>query len=115
MIGRAGLIVGLAWGWHVSGSSTWPRLLWVSLTLALAAGLLAVGRVGAPPDRASDGAARRQGLVPPWTWSAERLVGLAILDLGLAVGTAVTFEPVRLAVLPPAWAMSLKRGRSPGR
>jgi hypothetical protein len=52
VIGLTGLGVGLTWGWYLSGSSTWPRLLWVSLVFALAAGLLAVGRVGAPPTHA---------------------------------------------------------------
>ncbi len=92
VIGLTGLCVGLAWGWHLSGSSTWPRLLWVSLVFALAAGLLAVGRVGAPPTSALDGPGWRQALVPPWLWSAERLVGFAILNLGLAVGIPATFD-----------------------
>lgn len=59
---------------------------------ALAAGLLAVGRVGAPHPGALDGRGWRQALVPPWLWSAERLVGFAILNIGLAVGIPTTFD-----------------------
>lgn len=53
--GLTGLGLGLAWGEHMSGSTTWPRLLWVSLGTGLAAGLLAVGRAGAPPGDAFKG------------------------------------------------------------
>ena len=91
-LGLTGLAVGLAWGWHLSGSQSWPRLLWVSLVLALAAGLLAAGRAGAPPADRSYVLARRRLPVPPWLWSAERLVGFAILNLGLAVGIPATFR-----------------------
>lgn len=89
-----GLGAGLSWGWHVSGSPTWPQLLWVSLVLALAAGMLAAGRAGAPPEpaQALGDVVWRRALLPPWLWPAERLVGLAILNLGLAVGITMTFD-----------------------
>lgn len=90
--GLTGALGGLAWTRYVSGPSPVPRLPWVSLVLALAAVLLAAGRAGAPPPAAPVGGRWRRVLVPPWSWSAERLVGLAVL-LGLAAGVAAASWP----------------------
>ena len=56
--GLAGLAFGVGWGVHLSGSPAWPRLLWVSLALAVAGVLLAAGRAGAPVLAAPAGRAR---------------------------------------------------------
>ena len=74
-----------------------PRLLWVSLAVALTAALLAVSRVGAPPASGVDDSAWRQALVPLWLWSTERLVGFMILNLGLTAKIPLTFSPGRLS------------------
>ncbi len=90
----SGLGFGLVWGYALRGGPTWPRLLWVSLALGAAALLLAAGRAGAqqPPVGAGTRLWRR-ALVPPWLWSAERLVGVAVLNGALALGIASAFRP----------------------
>ena len=92
--GLVGLGFGLAWGTALSGGATWPRLLWVSLSLGAAALLLAAGRAGAPAQHDTRSAPWRRALVPPWRWSAERLVGVAVLNGALALGIVLTFRPV---------------------
>lgn len=91
---------GSAWGHHLTGGSSWPKLLWVSLLLGGTALVLAAGRAGAAADGAS--AERRQPalrdlLAPPWRWSAERLVGFTIINAGIAAGIALSFRPAGLA------------------
>lgn len=76
---------GLFWGAHLSGGAHWPRLLWVSLSLAVAAAAWATGR--------ERGAGWERPFALPWTWSAERLYGFAALNVALAAGIAVTFRP----------------------
>ena len=91
--GLCGLGVGLAWGLYLRGADTWPRLLWVSLVVALVALLVAAGRQGAPNEatiRRSSG--WRRSLLPPWLWPAERLLALAVLNGGIAVGIVLTFR-----------------------
>jgi hypothetical protein len=83
-----GLGIGLAWGHHLSGSATWPKLLWVSLGLAAAALVLAPSR----PAGVAAGSLWRQALTPPWRWPASRLVGFAVLNLAIAAGIALTFR-----------------------
>jgi hypothetical protein len=83
----AGLGVGLAWGQHLSGGAHWPKLLWVSLVLAVAAAVLA----GRRPR--GQGAGWEQPLSPPWRWTAERLFGFCLLNLALATGILLTFRP----------------------
>lgn len=91
--GLCGLSAGLAWGWHLRGADTWPRLLWVSLVVALVALLVAAGRQGAPDEATARGRSGwRRSLLPPWLWPAERLLALAILNASLAVGIISTFR-----------------------
>lgn len=92
--GACGLGIGLGWGFYLRGADTWPRLLWVSLVIALVAALIAVGRKGAPDEVAARGRRGwRRSLVPPWLWPAERLVALAVLNISLAAGIVATFRP----------------------
>jgi hypothetical protein len=86
----AGLAFGAFWGDHLDGHAHWPRLLWVSLTLAVGAAALAIGRLDAPETVASRW---RSLLVPPWRWPRDRLVGLVLINIGVAVGIAATFRP----------------------
>lgn len=93
VIGLCGLGGGLAWGLYLRGADTWPRLLWVSLVVALVALLMAADRQGAPDEARTRGRSGwRRSLLPPWLWPAERLVALAILNGGLAVGIVLTFR-----------------------
>jgi hypothetical protein len=94
-----GALVGLGFGWqwghHLTGGSSWPKLLWVSLVLGVAALALAVGRAGSPaePSRSGDQQSGWAALVAvPWRWSVERLVGFAIINAGIAVGIVASFH-----------------------
>jgi hypothetical protein len=84
----AGLGLGAAWGAHLAGGETWPKLFWVSIALGLGAFALAIARadVVRPPSLAV-----RDLLSPPWKWESERLMGFALINAGLAVGIAITF------------------------
>lgn len=85
---------GLVWGDHLSGHATWPKLLWVSLALATAALMAAVTRAANPAGASpAEGSALRQALAPPWRWHADRLVGFVVLNLAIAVGIALAFDP----------------------
>lgn len=92
--GLAGFGFGLAWGDHLSGNATWPKLLWVSLGLAAAALIAAVTRAAKPAAAGPvKGYALRQALTPPWRWHADRLVGFVVLNLAIAGGIALAFDP----------------------
>lgn len=97
LIGSAG---GAAWGAHLRDGETWPRLLWVSLVLAAIALVLAVGRQGAESQPRGTGrgfrAVSREVVLPPWRWGAERLVGFALINLGISVGIFALQAPARL-------------------
>lgn len=82
-----GLGFGVLWGDHLSGQATWPRLLWVSLGLAVVALMGALVRTARPAP--ANGAV----LVVPWRWPADRLYGLVALNLAIAGGIAVGFQP----------------------
>lgn len=95
-----GAAFGVVWGLHLLDAPSWPRLLWVSLALAASAGVLAVGRAGARdqpsarrgrwPDVLADVAS------PPWRWGAERLLGFALINVGIAAGILAVQAPARL-------------------
>lgn len=101
-IGRAvvgGLIgfgFGLAWGDHLSGQSTWPKLLWVSLALAGVALVFAVraaGRPAAGAPTAIVGETWRDLMTPPWRWRPDRLLGFVVINLAIAGGIGLAFSP----------------------
>lgn len=88
----AGLGLGWLWGAHLVGNETWPKLFWVSIALGLVAFAYAMSRpAGFAPqaDRFSITAL----VTPPWKWEAERLVGFAIINAGIALGIALAFGP----------------------
>jgi hypothetical protein len=101
----AGAAFGVAWGTHLQGAQTWPRLLWVSLVLAAVSAVLAVGRAGSPDwteaerfpqEGRSFGGLLAEAALPPWHWGAERLAGFALINLGIAAGIVAIQAPVRL-------------------
>lgn len=85
-----GLAFGVAWGTHLNGQSHWPRLLWVSLAFAVIAVVLAMGRDGAQQEEMPGW---RSLLVPPWRWSRDRLIGLVLINAGIAIGIVLSFRP----------------------
>lgn len=95
-----GAAFGLAWGLYLLDAATWPRLLWVSLALAVIAGVMAVGRAGAD-DQASRRRGRQAGVLagvatPPWRWGGERLLGFALINVGIATGIFAAQAQARL-------------------
>jgi len=86
----AGFGAGLWWGVNLTenGRVQQPRALWTSLALAGIAALCALwrGRPEATYDNDSI-------FAPPWRWPAHRFVGLAVLNLAIAAGIVVGFEP----------------------
>lgn len=86
----AGFGAGLWWGARLSerGRVDEPRSLWISLALAVVFGLGALwrwrrGRPAQDPHVVS----------PPWRWPLYRLAGFAVLNLAVAAGIAVGFNP----------------------
>ena len=79
---------GIGWGEHLSSRAHWPKLLWVSLGLAVVAGFLARRRrsYGEHP-----GLTWRTVFAPPWRWSRQRLIGFAVINLALALGIVVGY------------------------
>lgn len=92
--------LGAAWGLHVLDAPHWPRLLWVSVAVAATAGVLAVGRAGVG-DQPSARRRHAAGVLaevmsPPWRWGGERLLGFALINVGIAVGIFAAQAPGRL-------------------
>lgn len=79
---------GTWWGDHLSapGRQHGPRLFWVSLAAAVAAGIVAFLRRGAYEQRPVP--------IRPWRWPAHRFVGLAVMNVAVAVGIAIGYHPV---------------------
>ena len=79
---------GTWWGYHLStpGRQHGPRLFWVSLAAAAIAAALALAR-----RRLHE---RRPTPLRPWLWPAHRFVGLAILNVAVAAGIAIGYDPV---------------------
>lgn len=93
--GLLGLAFGIAWGRHLSGATHYPRLLWVSLVLALVALVLAMGRPRpeeAPQDATASAFDMRWLVTPPWRWGYERLYGFAFINAGITAGVLAAFS-----------------------
>lgn len=90
----AGLGFGIAWGWHLAGQPDPPKLLWVSVSLAVAAIVLAVESRTSPRSTEANATAGlwRRALLPPWQWPAARWVDFALLNVAIAVGAAVGYS-----------------------
>jgi hypothetical protein len=91
---------GWFWGHHLTGGSSWPKLLWVSLVLSGTALALAAGRAGATSERLPAGGRQFPWtalLAPPWRWSAERLLAFTTINAAIATGIAVSFRPAVLS------------------
>jgi hypothetical protein len=87
---------GAYWGHYLSeaGVGHRPRLLWVSVALAVFAVICALAR----SLQVTDSVARRhiraeERALLPWQWPAVRLVGFAAMNIAIAVGIAVAYQP----------------------
>ena len=103
----AGFGFGVWWGDRLSGSHR-PYLFWVSLTVAVMAGIGALRRrTDAPGEDSAIAELRRLSdtgpgevgprwrmSVDPRRWPTHRLVGLAVLNGAVAAGIAVGFNPI---------------------
>jgi hypothetical protein len=81
---------------HLSGSPHRPKLLWVSLALALAAGLLALRRASTRTPYGEDRRwvwSWRTVLAPPWRWPRHRLIGFALVSIWIAIGVVLGYQP----------------------
>ena len=86
----AGFGAGYWWGVHLTelGRVQEPRALWTSLALAAVAGVAALWRW--KRARLSDDSSI---LAAPWRWPTHRFVGLTVLNLAIAAGIVLGFEP----------------------
>lgn len=89
---------GVWWGAHLAGQggSHRPRLLWVSLAVALAAGVGALWRRRQARERPREGVQRVIVFLAPWRWPAFRLVGFALLNAAIAAGILTGWHPPTL-------------------
>jgi hypothetical protein len=89
-----GVGFGIAWGWHLADQPNPPKLLWVSVTLAGGALVLALDSRSAAPEVEADatGGFWRRALLPPWRWPAARWIDFALLNIAIATGTAVGYS-----------------------
>ena len=86
----AGFIFGVLWGTNLAGGDHRPRLFWVSIAMAVIAGLGALYRRQRP-------VAEHRGLgylVAPTTWPAWRWLGFVVLTVAVALGIATGWTPV---------------------
>ena len=90
---------GYAWGHHLSGGESWPKLLWVSIALGACAAVGAAYRAARParlvrPDDVPGGdGVVSELLSPPWRWDVERLAEFAVLNAAIAIGIGAGFDP----------------------
>jgi hypothetical protein len=91
----AGFGFGVWWGAHLveQGAAHRPRLFWVSIALAVVAGIGAYRRW-----QRSGWADPNEGqpvtvLQVPWRWPVYRLVAFAVLNTAIAAGIATGWHP----------------------
>ena len=79
---------GLGWGWHLTNQPHPPKLLWVSILLAVAATVLAQGKRGTDDGSASVATQTpwRVVLTPPTRWSSDRWIDFVVLNLAMTAG-----------------------------
>ena len=88
----AGFAFGVWWGAHLvdQGGAHRPRLFWVSIALALVAGIGAHRRWR---TSAADEGQPVKILQVPWRWPLYRLVAFAALNTAIAAGIATGWHP----------------------
>ena len=86
----AGFALGWLWGVHLAGNATWPKLLWVSIGLGIAALGLGLARHDVWVGNHAPGSLRRLA-TPPWQWDPQRLYAFALINAGIALGIALSF------------------------
>lgn len=100
-----GFVFGVCWGAHLAdrGSAHRPRLLWVSLAMAVVAGIAGLWQLrrAEVDDRAGlqcdqGGAQRVIVLLVPWRWPSYRLIGFALLNAAIAAGILTGWRPPAL-------------------
>ena len=83
-----GLVFGIAWGWHLASQPHPPKLLWVSLALAL--GAIVLMRWNRDSSRRAVLTSRDgfwgRALSPPWNWPSSRWVDFGVLNVAIAAG-----------------------------
>jgi len=100
-----GFVFGVWWGAHLAdqGSAHHPRLLWVSIAMAVAAGVGSLWQLRRAKEE--DQAGERQDqrvmqrvivLLVPWRWPAYRLLGFALLNTAIAAGILTGWRPPTL-------------------
>lgn len=100
-----GFVFGVWWGAHLTdqGHAHRPRLLWVSLAVAVAAGIGGLWQLrradvddqaGAPGHQV--GVERVIVFLVPWRWPAYRLFAFALLNAAIAAGIVTGWRPPTL-------------------
>ncbi len=108
LAGAAGFGFGVWWGERLSGGHR-PYLFWVSLAVAVVAGVAALRRRAEMPSSPAGAVAELRSLadtppsrpeagwrtiIDPRRWPTQRFVGLAVLNGAVAAGIAVGFDAV---------------------
>lgn len=93
--GGIALGFGIAWGRHLSDVRHEPRLLWVSVALAVSTAALAWRRrrVTRPTAHERRLMGWRYLVAPPWRWPSQRLLGFTAINLALAIGILLGHQP----------------------
>jgi hypothetical protein len=88
-----GLAFGTAWGRHLADGPHPPKLLWVSLALALAA-MAFMRRSGGSQRRAQPNPLGfwQRALTPPWRWPTGRWLDFVLLNLAIAGGIGLGYS-----------------------
>jgi hypothetical protein len=83
-----GFAFGVGWGWHLASQPHPPKLLWVSIGLAVATLPLALWKRGAydASELSSIEARWRRAFASPKRWPPDRWMDFAVLNAALAVG-----------------------------
>lgn len=90
-----GFVFGLWWGAHLAdqGSAHRPRLLWVSIAMAVAAGIGGVWQRRRADVHDPDGVQRAIVVLVPWRWPSYRLFSFALLNVAIVAGILTGWRP----------------------
>ena len=90
-----GLLAGAAWGAYLesAGTAHRPRLMWVSLAVAGVALVAAAAKSSEIAPRSEKRRGPWTDAFAPWRWPPYRLVGFAVMNIALAAGIALAWDP----------------------